>query len=719
MKRTTIDRLLLIWIAAAIVVWAGSLCSLWAWAFDSSGGSTLVTLAAMMFALAASASSPAGLSRIAHWIGVWLGFGNIEALELLAGQRRPAGKRGTGDVTRALKITVKFAVLCGVVSTIAVYGGAVAAYVLGRRMLWTPLGWTAVKLVVQFAGMLPMAIGIAAVAHGFSAVRRTFGRDPYGPLCRDWLWATAVGTGLFGLSWWWGMHMMGLAVVMATLLLVATMAMSRRGRIPISRAGAVLERGPQRRGKTAISAAFAVLTLILLVQGRLLGDITNVSFGVRICCGAASLALLAVFIGRTDRKSRPPGQAQEVGSAIGVVAVAIMQAALAIACYQGRNVAGVCGALAAACQVPLMAMAAVVLSRRRRLFAAGGGGFAAYASSASAGAGMGVLTYMILCSLPAGYILLLAAALAVWAGRVIRGIARGQRPANERMWALSGLSLMVAVAGALLISVHDAKLAVGPATPGFWLSAVRRGGHKQAGCLPILRTWRSKRITEAIVKIMADPDDPTGQRGHTGRWWVVAGGRRDLPEVLDSRVYEVGSVPDPAAVPPGVWRDILVRGSERDFLQAAHTGSELFDAVFLAPLPADHNQAWRCYNYRTLRRCRNRVHGGGVVLLRTQAAGNDLAAALAVARTFHRAVGTSWAVVELHEGTVDLLLVGPAKAVTWRSWREGLTAVSTERLSADWREIAPIRLVNPSGRRPNRWPSPSRLHYWLRSAKLP
>lgn len=719
MKRTTIDRLLLIWIAAAMVVWAWSLCSLWAWAFDSSGASTLVTLSAAMFAVAATSSVPLRLSRIAHWFGVHLRFGDVDALELLAGRRRPAGKRGAGAVTRALKITVKFAVLCGVVGTIAVYGGARAAYVLGRRMLWTPLGWTAVKLVVQFAGMLPMATGICAVAHGFSAVRRSFGRDPYGPLCRDWLWATAAGTGLFGLLWWWGMHMLGLAAVMATLLLAAMLALSRRGDTPISRGGLVLRSGRQWRGQVAISAAFAVLALILLVQGRLLGDVANVSFGVRICCGAASLALLGVFIGRADRKSRPPGQAQELGSAIGVVAVAVMQAALAIACFGGGNVAAVCGTLAAACQVPLMAMAAVVLSRRRRLFAAGGGGFTAYASSASAGAGTGVLTYMILCSLPAGYILLLAAAPAVWAGRVIRGVARGQRPANERMWALAGLSLMVAVAGALLISVHDAKLAVGPAMPGFWLSAVRRGGDEQAGCLPILRTWRSKRITEAIVKIMADPDDPTGQRGHRGRWWVVAGGRRDLPKVLDSRVYEVGSVPDPAAVLPGVWRDILVRGSERDFLQAAHTGSELFDAVFLAPLPADHNQAWRCYNYRTLRRCRNRVHRGGVVLLRTQAGGNDLGAALAVARTFHRAVGTSWAVVELHEGTIDLLLVGPAKAVTWRSWREGLTVVSTEELSAKWSDIAPIRLVNPSGRRPNRWPSPGRLHYWLRSAKLP
>ncbi len=725
-----------------MAAWAGSFFCLWSWALDSSGGSTLVTLAAMMFALAASASSPVGLSRIAHWIGVWLGFGNVGALELLAREHRPAGKAGVGVVARAVNMTVMFAVFCGVVSTIAVYGGAVAAHRLRRHMLWTPLGWTAVKLVVQFVGMLPMAIGIAAVAHGFSVLRRSFGRDPYGALCRDWLWAMAVGMGLFGLLWWWGMHMLILATLMVMLLVAAMLVMSRRGRIPISRTSPVLEPGPQRRGKTAIPTAFAVLTLILLVQWRLLGDIVNLGFGVRICCTAASLALLSIFIRRTDRKSRPPGQAQELGCAIGAVAVAIMQVALAIACYQGRNVQIVCGVFAVACQLPLMAMAAVILSRRRRLFAAGGGRFGAYVSRASAGVGIGVLIYIIVCSLPAVYIAVLAAVLVIWVNRRIRDTIRRQKRANERMWAAAVLLLMGAITGVLTISVHDAKLAVGPATPGFWLSAVRREGtsgdsREQAGCLPILRTWRSERITQAIAKIMSDPADREEQRDHRGRWWVVAGDRRDLPKILNPRVHQVTSVPDPAAVPPGIWGDILVRGSERDFLQAAqaHNNSEKFDVVFLAPLRADHNQAWRCYNYQTLVRCMNRVHRGGrvdpndpsygrehpsgIIILRTQAAENDLAAALAVARTFHSAVGPSWAVVELHEGMIDMLLVGPAQAITWRSWREGLTVVSTEELSAKYSEIATIGLVHPPGRRKHRWPGPGTLDHWVRTAKQP
>ncbi len=739
MKRTTTNRLFVIWIGAAVVAWTGSLCYLWAWAFDSSGASTLVTLAATAFALAATASVPAPLSKIAYWFGVRLRLDNVGALELLARQRRPEGQATAGHVTRALSITVAFAILCGAISTIAVYGGAWAAHLLGRRMLWTPLGWTGVKLVIQFVGMLPMAIGISAVAHSFLVVRRSFGRDPYGPLCRDLLSAITVGIGVFGLLLWCGMHMPALAGLMAMLLVAAIMALSRRGNIPISRRGPVLGSGPRWRERIAISVALAVLTLILLVQGRLLGDIGNVSFGARICYWAVSLALLGVFIRRVDRKSRPPGQAQELGCAIGTVAAAMMQAALAIACCQGGKIAAFCGPLAAACQVPLMAMVAVILSRRRRLFAASGGKLKAYVSCVSTGVGIGVVTYMIVCSAPAWFSMLLAAALAVWAGQFIRRIARRQRPANERMWALAGLSLMGAVIGVLLVSVHNAKLAVGQATPGFWLSPVRRGpaagdGHEQVDWLPIRRTWRSQRITQAIAKIIADPDNPDDpKRGHRGRWWVVAGTRRDLPKVPNPRVYEVVSVPDPAAVPPGIWQEILVRGSERDFLQAAHTGSELFDAVFLAPLPADHNQAWRCYNYQTLRRCWLRVHRRGVVLLRTQASGDNLASALAVARTFHEAVGNplpgqkrqgqkrldSWAVVEWHEGTIDLLLVGPARAVKWSSWREGLTVVSTEKLYDRWSEIAPIRLDDPSGRWKKRQPTPDRLHYWLRSAKSP
>ena len=74
---------------------------------------------------------------------------------------------------------------------------------------------------------------------------------------------------------------------------------------------------------------------------------------------------------------------------------------------------------------------------------------------------------------------------------------------------------------------------------------------------------------------------------------------------------------------------------------------------------------------------------------------------------------------EFNEGAIDLLLVGPAAAVYWPSWREGLVVVPTEKLWTGWRQIPAIRLVSPPGPRPKWRPSPAALKYWFQRAAAP
>jgi hypothetical protein len=110
--------------------------------------------------------------------------------------------------------------------------------------------------------------------------------------------------------------------------------------------------------------------------------------------------------------------------------------------------------------------------------------------------------------------------------------------------------------------------------------------------------------------------------------------------------------------------------------------------VLLAPMPADHPDAWRCYAPPVLRRCRQKLHDGGVMVLRTQAGPGGIDDALAVARAFERVLGGGWAVVALVDGRLDMLLIGatePADAVgIARPWRPrapaGAFVVPLERL---------------------------------------
>ena len=722
-----------------------------------------MTLAAALLAVGTTRSLPTGLARLLKYLlGPDRERPRLEAfIDAMAATGRtnaavPASVPGWAVVT---------AIGCGLVSTAAVLGGGVLTDVLARRLLWTPLSWTIVKVVVQWMGFLPMATGFWAVFQAMDLLGSNVPPDAGAERFRDRLWSLAAGAGVFGVLFWWGLNLLGLAAMAVLGLFLAALVLFQRRAVDVAGRGRAEGVDRTHPGRFGVFTGAAALTVILLIQVRLVGELAGLGSGLRGVCLAGALAMVGLFVWLADRRKELGRESQATGASVGVFAIAIAQVALLIGSLQGGPAAIGCALMAAGCQVPLVALAAFVISRRRRMFAACGIAVGGYVRTAALGAGVGVLVYAVAASLPAASVVLLLMAMAVCAIRI--GEASGDlvedwRRGHEWLWGFWTVVLILGVSVGVFGAIRSVRQRVGLMTPGFWLTSVRIGqgpAEREVGCLPVLRPWRSERLTQALKKFMAGPKDPKFETlGQFGRWWVTRGCRDDFPSSVPNRVSVVASAADPAAVPPmapsraaattapasgprallnprdvaavpaGIWREALIVGSERDFLQAAHTGAALerYDVVFLSPLPADHPDAWRCYNYQVLRRCRRRVHRrwrdeqsqryhpGGLVIVRTQAGSNDLAAVLAVAKTFHEAVGPSWLMVEFGTGSVDVLLVGPSRWERWPPWREGLLVVPTEAVHAAWPQIGAIRLVSPGQRWPRRTPSPGRLRYWMR-----
>ena len=72
MKPALIDKVLVIWIAAVLVVMTACLTILWSWALDSSGRSTLLAISATFWAVSAAAGVPSRLSRAGQRLAIWL-----------------------------------------------------------------------------------------------------------------------------------------------------------------------------------------------------------------------------------------------------------------------------------------------------------------------------------------------------------------------------------------------------------------------------------------------------------------------------------------------------------------------------------------------------------------------------------------------------------------------------------------------------------------------
>jgi hypothetical protein len=594
-----------------------------------------------------------------------------------------------------LGVSAALTLLGATLSSLALPIVAVVADWLTRRFLWVEPAWAVAKGLLQFLGVFPLAAGLSVLFLVTALVRHGPGRDGYATTCRHWAYGVALALALLALVWAAGLSLL-LAMTGAGIVLASSAAFLLWRAKPVLRprrfAGPV-EPSRQVRRRLGVAASFAGLVATLLVQLRLLCDVGAVGMAGRLAWAAASLAALAAFMGRADEKSHAPTAATSLAGMIGLVCGLVMQSALAMTCLWAQAagnaaLAAVSAGLAVASQAPLAALMGMVLSRQRRMFAAKGGSARTFFADAAAGAGAGFLTFAVATALLAGRTTFLILVFGALAGGVLGGMLLGPGGRGALKWAATGAVLFCSLVLAVLVPIGHLARWVGRISPGDGLSAISRrdadGSWRLAGCLPLVPGWRGAGVTAAAEQIL-------GAKEHRGRWWVLAISSRDVP-TLQAGVRMMVSL-------PGLADGTSMQGapsSNGGLFPETKIMRQSFDGIMMCLLPADHPQAWRCYNERAMQRCFGHLHSGGCMVLRVQAGLNELDRALAVARTFHQVVGSGWAIGEASHDRLDLLLAGPESAVQCPAICQGTFAVPLERLWERWPGIRPIHVTSPS-----------------------
>ena len=658
MRPIQADRLFVTGIAAGLALWCGALTILWAVGYDPSGTSLPGTVAALMLAIWAASGLPGRAARGLRRVLTALRLQESLAMELALAGSAPAGRREVKALMRLLAAAAVFAAIAGLLSTAGVYlvstasdpdGGA------GGGFLWGRIAWEAVKLLVEFLVMLPMALGISVTFLVTARIRGGSGRDVYASVFREWLLGVSGGLAAVAAAWWLGADVLGVALVACVGLLAAAAVLLQRAKLAVRprRSLAPIESVRRPGGQVGIAVASGSLVVALVVQMRLLRDVAGVGLAGQACWAAASLALLMWFLRRADHRSRPPGVAQGLAATMGLLSGIVLQFALAARGLSGGAEAVLCGGLAVAAQGPLAALGAILVSRQRRQFAVRGGRARKYLSSVSAGVGVGLLAYLVVGGMSLAAVAGLGVCIAGLAVPVARGIATAPRRKKRLQWAVLGAVLVGATAAAPVAALRGLP----PLKIGVWLTAAATGRGGDDGVLLPSGTvgrgpWRSAAVSAAVRDVLA---------AHGGRWWLVSACPADVPAVLPEAVTAWRSHPDPTTSPaPG-----RLGPSQRawgDFLYEAARDARRFDGLLLAPMPADHPDAWRCYATGVLRRCRKKVHEQGILTLRSQVGPGGIGEALAVARGFREVVGAGWAVVALSESGLDMVLIGPGRA---------------------------------------------------------
>jgi len=666
LRPARLDRILVLWIAGLQIVWIGCLPMLWSRALDTSGATHLLTLAAMALAVRLAAPLPGRIARGLQRLMSLLGVQDVLRMELATAGGVAGGEAESRTLQRMLGGMAAVAALCLAVSTAAAVAAEPACRWLTGRFLWSPASWRVASFLLQLAAFLPMGLGLSLTFLAGALVRGGSGRDIYASSFRDWLWAAAAALAALALLWVLGAEWLGASGVAAVLLLGTGVGLFARREVTVRPRRTVhpISTGPQRRRRVGIAAGFAVAALLLLVQMRMWADLASVGPAGTWWWASGSLVLLAVMLRHVDHKSHPPGALQAIGVCVGAPAGALAQAALALqaaSAWAGGDLLGawLLAGMAVGAQLPLAALGAILLSRQRRTFAIAGGRARAYVGSVAAGLALGVLAYVAAGMLPGGEVLLAGAGLAVLAGAAAAGIIHSRRLGGQLRWAGCGSALIVATALVLLLAVRAAKEQFGIARPGVWLTGLRATADRppvvaSSGGLSAYMQPRHQAVSEALAQLM---------RRHGGRWWVVASSAEDLPaEGMPAAVTGVWSAPDPSAVPSLGRAGLLAdRRAGHLLLSQVDAGGETFDAVLLAPVPAGHPQAWRCYRSGALRRAASRLNSGGVLAIRTQAPARSKGKIALVVAAVRALAGSCWVAWTETDQTLDVLITAPAR----------------------------------------------------------
>ncbi len=688
------ERLMVIGLLASAGLCAGCVTILWGWALDSSATTTLTALAALMFAISLAVRLPRraawGVQRLLEWL-------QARQTAILPSAPPSPSHQSAGEsraLARLLGLSAALAALGAGLSILLMPVLSDASEELTRRFLWTESSWTITKGLLQFLGAFPLALGLSVLLLATGLIRHDRGRDGFASALWDWTWGACLASAALALAWRAGANLLiVLSSAAAVLVLAATMLLWRAGPVMHPRRF-VAEAEPwgllARRATTI--GGFAASAVAMLVQLRSLCDIWSAGLAGQAAWAAMSLAVLTVFMGRYDERSRAASSISAVGGVIGLVCGCVMQSAMAMTCLWAQEggksfLALVSAVLAAAAQIPLAAILGIVLSRQRRLFAAAGGTPRIFLADAASGAGVGIVLYILALAVQAVGWLFPVLILGVLAAGVLRGMRLDPSGRAVRAWAAIGAVLCCSMAATLLAPLTQLARRIGAISPAVNLSSVIRpdadGSGRLDGYLPFHPTWRGGGVSAALEEIAASPQ-------HRGRWWVLSGSDGDIP-----------------AAPAGVAMTLSPqrRQDRLDSPNPIATAIDLpnpdiqrrnFDVILMCTVPADSPQAWRFYNDRALRKYQRRLRDGGCLMVRFQVSLSHWGKALAVAKTFHEIVGSGWAIVETTADRADWLLVGPESAVAPPSPHEEVSIVALYKLWDKWPWITSIRATNPS-----------------------
>ena len=690
MRATLADKAIVIWLAAATLLWMCCLAILWGAATDTSGRASLVTIAATLLAVALAAQLPGRLLRLAQRVASRLNLGKALAAASALGGDLTHLDEGRAAM-RTLAAAAVFAAACGGLSTGAIYAASPLIDLAARAMLFSPAAWSAFTLAVQVAAMLPMAVGLATLFLASGLVRSGGGRDVYATVFREWLWGLAAALLALAACWRMGANLLALAALTGVALLAGALVLLQRRRAAVSppHADRPVET-PSPLRSAGVAATFAIAAAAMMLQVRLAGDALGLSLPVAAAWAALTVALVAGFLTHVDQKTRPPGQGQRMGATLGVFAGLLMQGALLITALRGGRATAVCCVIAAAGQLPIAALASIVISRQRRLFAEAGGHARFYLCATALGSAVGVLAYLAAMSMPGGPRVALAGSMAAALAATVACVVRARSAREQLAWAAAGAALLCSLAGGMIAAARTVRPS--GLRAGVWLTAASdaaAGRGLVPGAKAEAQPWRSEGVGRALSAIMS---------AHRGQWLVAVTSCVDVPPVIDSGIHVTLSAPEPALLPRGDC-GVAVVGREADLFAAGRIGRRRYDGILLALLPAGHGDAWRCYNDQAIRRQLRRLQDGGLAALRIQASGADAAVALAATRTFYDAVGQSWLVAEARGGQLDLLVVGPAARMEPPPAGDGAIVVSCRRLWYEWPDVRAIRLQAPGAAR--------------------
>jgi len=719
MKRLISDKSLLRYTTSAQVVWIGCIVMLWAWAFDASAQGMLLTVTATLLAVGEVAAAAGPLARAARWGLCQAGLSTGQTMSaLLDGQTESIEGR---PLMRLFSAASLAAMAGSLGSMAAVFLSTKLTALLSRHFLWTPAAWAVAKFAVQWVGMLPAAGGAMALLSAAALVRHGRSAEPVAAGCRQWLMATASGVTIFAGAWWFGADLLVLTMICCAVMAIMAVISWWGGRNmksfplrPISPAR------PSRDLVRKVMLTFAGLGLVLAIQMRLESEMFGVNIVGRWLWVAGSLAILSWQIGRAGRGDLRVSAREPAGAAVGAVAVIGGQTALAALSVVDGVVLWFSALSFVFLQFPLLMLAGRLISSQGRAWTSGDRAGERYIAATAAGGGLGLAFYLMWGVWPLVWLAPAGGVVIVVIVALVK-TKRSGRLGNCLQWLACGAVLTSAVA----LTIGSPVWQLGGISHGIWLSmlgeaAPSAGAWRQEGSLPYVRTWRSELVSDAMKEVLMG-DVPAGEyerRPRRGRWWVIT--TSDLDKPAAPGLYTASSAPDPTALPGWVRQDTLLLGSEGNYFSATQIGYGVFDGLLLAPLPADHPDAWRCYNEQTLRRCVRRIHPRGAVLLRTQASEDHLDDLMAVAATFTHVVGPSWAVAEFHDGMVDLLLAGPREIageniISRPSDREGAVVFASEHFQDDRMEIRRLRVLHPRGPRRGRGLSATRLEYYLQT----